>query len=148
MNSPGDSSALISLQTSHLLRRNNKLGHTSYFHMHSWVTSHGEDWQGGWGQCWSCSPKDQAMQQGACTAHRSLSVPLGRCRRGSGGWGAQFLKAKKSAVFLTWAQFWFTLADCSRTDTQRGQAHHRSWVSSCDCPEKEPGRTGLSSTKE
>lgn len=114
MNSPGDSSALISLQPSHLLRRNNKLGHTSYFHMHSRVTSHGEDWQGGWGQRWNSSPKDQAMQQGPCMAHRSLSIPLARCRRGSGKWG--FSRPKK-LLFFTWAEFWFMQADCPRTDT-------------------------------
>lgn len=35
MNSPADSSALISLQPSHLLVRSNKPGHTSYFRARS-----------------------------------------------------------------------------------------------------------------
>lgn len=126
MNSPGDSSALIGLQASHLLRRNNKLGHRSYFHMHSGATSHGEGWQGGWGSAGAALPR---IRQG--NNEHSPQKPLrafGKMQEGVRGMRCSVSQGQRSCCFLTWAQFWFN-ADCPRTETHRGWAYHRPWAS-------------------
>lgn len=147
-------SALISLQPSHPLRRNNKLGHMSYFHMHSWVTSHRDDWQGGQGSVGAACPRTRQHNREPTT----LLMPWGT-RACAGGrdreMGCPVSQGPKGCICgfrpgLSPGFCGLLCADVSQdrhlppTTEQAAKSRAASW----DCPENEPESIRSSSTKE